>query len=105
MQAVSNDGGAPCCKLGRQRCRIKMVPNGSHLFLSWMGVPSISDASSWVIVANDPYILQVTDFLEYHLFSPFVVSARSSIISTYCLTKDLLISSSEAIFSVGIPSP
>jgi ABC-type dipeptide/oligopeptide/nickel transport system permease component len=58
-----------------------------------------------VIVANGPYILHVIDFLEYHLFYPFFILARSSMISTYCLTKDLLISSSEAIFSAGIPSP
>ena len=58
-----------------------------------------------IIVANDLYILHVTDFLEYHLFYPFFISARSLIISTYCRTKDLLISSSEAIFSAGIPSP
>jgi transposase len=58
-----------------------------------------------LIVANDLHIIPVTDFLEYHLFYPFLISARSSIISTYCPTKDLLISSSEAIFSAGIPSP
>ena len=57
------------------------------------------------IVANGLYILHVTDFLEYHLFYPFFISARSLIISTYCRTRDLLISSSEAMFSAGIPSP
>ena len=56
------------------------------------------------IVTNGPYILHVIDFLEYHSFSPFLASANSSIISTYSRTKDLLISSSEAIFSAGIPS-
>ncbi|MDD2836723.1 MAG: hypothetical protein PHY05_11330, partial [Methanothrix sp.] len=56
------------------------------------------------IVTNDPYIFHDSDFSEYHLFYPFLISAMSTIISTYCLTKDLLISSSEAIFSAGIPS-
>ena len=57
------------------------------------------------IVANDPYIPYVIDFFEYHPFYPFFISARSSIISTYSRTSDLLISSSEAMFSAGIPSP
>jgi hypothetical protein len=43
------------------------------------------------IVTNDPYIPHDSDFSEYHIFYPFLVSAWSSIISTYCLTKDLLI--------------
>jgi len=58
-----------------------------------------------LIVANDPYIPYVIDFFEYHPFYPFFISARSSIISTYSRTSDLLISSSDAMFSAGIPSP
>ena len=68
-------------------------------------VAECPDCRDNIIVANGLYILHVTDFLEYHLFYPFFISARSLIISTYCRTKDLLISSSEAIFSAGIPSP
>ena len=65
---------------------------------------TMADCRKGKIVANGPYILHVIDLLEYHLFYPFFILARSSMISTYCLTKDLLISSSEAIFSAGIPS-
>ena len=57
------------------------------------------------IVANDPYTTHVIDFFEYHPFYPFFISARSSIISTYSRTRDLLISNSDAMFSAGIPSP
>jgi len=32
------------------------------------------------IAANGPYISHVIDFLDYHSFSPFLVSARSLII-------------------------
>ncbi len=56
------------------------------------------------IVANDPYIPCVIDFFEYHPFYPFPASVKSSIISIYSRTRDLLISSSEAMFSAGIPS-
>jgi transposase-like protein len=56
------------------------------------------------IVTNIPYILTVAGLPEYHSFSPIASLARSSTISTYCRTRDLLISSSEAIFSGGIPS-
>lgn len=73
------------------------------LFIALM-LLSFLGACEDAIVANDPHIPYVIDFFEYHPFYPFPASVKSSIISIYSRTRDLLISSSEAMFSAGIPS-